>query len=144
MLHLIKMAAGIRLLAEFEERRDFVMERSAQAGLGSIHMHVTRFSPKRAEEILAGGSLYWVFNKRIQVRQRIVEFREIETKSGVTKCGIVLDPVFVQVDPVPRKAFQGWRYLEVKDAPQDLGARASRLLDMPERMRHDLQELCLI
>ncbi|MEM0930106.1 MAG: DUF1489 domain-containing protein, partial [Pseudomonadota bacterium] len=101
--------------------------------------HVTRMMPKRAEDLLDGGSLYWVINGLVTVRQRIVRLDELRTDEG-RKCCIVLDPDRVLVAQVPRKAFQGWRYLEAADAPPDLDAGQAH--DHP--IRAELAELGLL
>ncbi len=144
MLHMIKMAAGIRTVGELYERQAFMIASAKASGMGAIHMPVTRFRPKRADEILDGGSLFWVFNKRVQLRQKIVEFREVETSDGIKKCGIVLEPPLINVELLPRKAFQGWRYLTAEEAPQDFGSSPRFFDNIPVEMRMDLQELCLI
>ena len=63
---------------------------------------------------------------------------------GTPACGIVLDPELVTTRPQPRRAFQGWRYLEVADAPADARALASAEADIPPGMREELRELRLI
>lgn len=150
-LHLIKMAAGISSLEELEERQNYL--RLGSNVKRSKHpkelIHVTRFFPKRAEEILSGdskvpGSLFWVFQKRIQARQRISEFREIKAEGGVVKCGIVLEGPLIHVQPLPRKAFQGWRYLKSEDTPLDIKHGGTITKDISPQMRAELTELCLI
>jgi len=79
----------------------------------------TRMTPKRAGELTDGGSLFRVFKGVILCRQPIVEVNTVG--EGVTaRCEVTLDPHPVRVTPTPRRAFQGWRYLEGKDAPADL------------------------
>jgi len=81
--------------------------------------------PKRTSEILGGGSIYWVIKGLVLCRQRIVRFDEFAREDGIRRCAIVLDPELIRVAPVPRRAFQGWRYLAAGDAPPDLtGAKA--------------------
>lgn len=82
--------------------------------------HVTRMFPKRADEILEGGSLYWTIGGYFSVRQRVLDLFRVTAEDGTQKCKIVLDPELVDVEPVPRRAFQGWRYLTPGDAPKDL------------------------
>jgi hypothetical protein len=82
--------------------------------------HVTRMFPRRAEEILDGGSLYWTIQNRFAVRQRIHALEPVTTADGISRCRIVLDRELVPVRPYPRRAFQGWRYLTVEDSPADL------------------------
>ena len=68
--------------------------------------------PKRAEEILDGGSIYWVIRGEILCRERILDIRPFVDKDGVGRCRLVLDPKCVPVRPRPYRAFQGWRYLD--------------------------------
>ncbi len=153
-LHLIKMAAGISTLQELEERQAYIrgLKRPELAGhrLGKNQIvHITRFFPKRRDEILFeekddNGSLFWVFQKRIQARQTIADFIEVTTEQGLTKCGIVLEGPLVAVERHIRPAFQGWRYLTGDDAPQDLSRQSINVSKIPAKMRHDLEELCLI
>lgn len=89
-------------------------------------VHVTRMFPKRAEEVLNGGSLYWVFKGVILARQRILALEETRGEDGILRCAIVLDPEVVRTEPVPRRPFQGWRYLDAGETPRDLSkSRAS-------------------
>lgn len=81
--------------------------------------HVTRMFPRRAEEVLDGGSLYWVIKGHFGVRQRIVGLDRITAEDGTSRCAIRFDPELVTVSPWPRRAFQGWRYLTAEDAPPD-------------------------
>lgn len=115
-LHLLKLAVGIEGVDHLRAVQAARLER-----LGRL-IHVTRFTPRRAEEVLAGGSMYWVIRHRIRVRQRILAFDRHETKAGgKPKCAIVLDPELIATDPVHRRPHQGWRYLEGTAAPRDLG-----------------------
>lgn len=114
-LHIVKLcvgAAGVEDLQTWQAARI--------AATGRSPRHVTRMRPKRAEEVLSGGSLYWVFQGRILARQRIVDLEEVKREDGAQACAIVLDPRVVRTLPVPRRPFQGWRYLKPEDAPADL------------------------
>jgi hypothetical protein len=99
----------------------------------------TRMWPKRVEDVLAGGSLYWVIKGVISVRQRIVAIDDVTDDHG-ERCGLYLDAHLQRTVPQPRRAFQGWRYLEPKDAPADLTA-AQGGADLPEHLRRQLVEL---
>lgn len=153
-LHILKMAAGISSLEELKERQAIIAARRAgrygafQPGPGQI-VHVTRFFPKRRDEVLATsgaqpGSLFWVFNKRIQARQKIAGFIEVEGRDGRTRCGIVLEGAPLPVERHVRGAFQGWRYLEGRDAPPDLKRGSGDVGRIPAAMRRELEALCLI
>src|ERR1044072_4187144 len=69
---------------------------------------ITRFRPKRAEELI-GGSIYWIVKHRIAARQTIIGFAEREEDRRTI---IRLDPELVAVKARPKRAHQGWRYLE--------------------------------
>ena len=100
--------------------------------------------PKRAEELTNGGSLFWVIRGQITCRERILDIRPFTDKDGIGRCRVVLDGKIVLVEPRPRGAFQGWRYLEVRDAPRDLSRAAPGAARMPEAMRRELRELGLL
>ena len=83
----------------------------------------TRQTPKRAAELLDGGSLYRVFKGVILCRQPILAVETVG--EGVTaRCEVTVSPDLVRVAPTPRRAFQGWRYLTPADAPPDLSLEA--------------------
>jgi hypothetical protein len=99
--------------------------------------------PKRAGEIVAGGgSIYWVIRRLVLVRQRITAIEPFTDEEGIERCKLVFDPELVPVRPVPRRPFQGWRYLEAADAPPDLAGAASG--DLSDAMRADLAALGLL
>lgn len=82
--------------------------------------HVTRMWPKRADEILNGGSIFWVIKGVILCRQRIVRLDEYHSADGIRRCAIVCDTPLIRVAATPKRAFQGWRYLPIGDAPDDI------------------------
>jgi hypothetical protein len=108
------------------------------------HMHTTRMVPKRAAELLAGGSLYWVIRGQIMCRQRLLDISPFIGKDGVGRCRLLLDPKLTLVEPRPWRAFQGWRYLPARDAPRDLDRVAPGARDMPEALRRELRDLGLL
>jgi hypothetical protein len=134
-LHLIKLCVGITDLDDLHLR---IQSRVARGG---EHIHVTRQTPKRRDELLAGGSIYWVIKGSTAARQPILELRDMIGDDGITRCGIVLEPKLVPVVPRPKGAFQGWRYLVDKEAPPDLTDRAG---DLPEELARELAELGLL
>ena len=145
-VHLVKLcvgAASIEDLATWQRAR---MEERRASGQRPRIEHTTFQSPKRQDELLDGGSLYWVIKGVIQVRQRITGFDTGHKSDGSACCLIVLDPALVPVRPVARRAFQGWRYLAATDTPPDAGsaAEASALADLPPKMRRELAGLGLI
>jgi hypothetical protein len=120
-LHLVKLCVGCDAV---EEVMAWQAGRSAEArarGLSPDPSHVTRMWPKRAEELLDGGSLYWVIKGRVLARQRLRALDRVEGADGISRCALRLDPEIVRTVPQPRRPFQGWRYLRPEDAPADLG-----------------------
>jgi hypothetical protein len=93
------------------------------------------------DELLEGGSLYWVIRGMIACRQRLLAIQPFIDRDGVRRCGLA---EVVPVEPRPMRAFQGWRYLAAADAPPDLAASAKGLHDLPEALRRELRELGLL
>src|SRR5881398_928153 len=108
-LHLIKLCVGCDSVKDLEA---WIREKRRKTrGKKTEHLHRTRMVPKRADELVDGGSLYWVIRGEIMCRQRVRAIRPFVDKDGIGRCGIVLDRKVVLVEPRPRRAFQGWRYL---------------------------------
>jgi hypothetical protein len=142
-VHILKLAVGAGSL---DHLRRFVArqaEAAVQGGDPPAARITTRTAPRRAEDVLDGGSLYWVIRGSIQARQRILALEPFEDGAGPTRVQIVLDAGVVAVRPRPCRPFQGWRYLRPQDAPDDLRVDAANSA-MPEEMRRELMELCLI
>lgn len=95
--------------------------------------------PRRAEEVLDGGSLYWVFKGLILARQRIGDLQPVTGEDGVTRCAIVLEPELIRTEAVPRRPFQGWRYLPGPEAPADL-AEGDGISELPGELRRALAD----
>lgn len=138
-VHLLKLcvgADGVEDLAAWQTT-------PAARGPDGLPVHTTRMWPKRAAEVLAGGSLYWVFRGVILARQRVLRLDERRGADGILRCGIVLDPRLVRTEPAPRRPFQGWRYLEPEAAPRDLaqGTAAPGEAALPPRMLAALADL---
>jgi hypothetical protein len=143
-LNLIKLCVGCDSVRELEGWIKQRLKDKRKRREKPEHIHRTRMVPKRAEELIDGGSLYWVIRGEIACRQRIRDVRPFRDKDGVGRCGIVLDPKVVLVAPRPFRAFQGWRYLAAKDAPRDLEKAAPGATAMPEKLRRELRELGLM
>ena len=143
-LHLIKLCVGCDSVADLGDWIKQRLKEKKKRRQKPEHIHTTRMFPKRAEELKAGGSLYWVIRGQIACRERILDIRPTTGKDGIKRCQVVLDGKTVLVEPRPRSAFQGWRYLAPKDAPRDLARAAPGAARMPEQMRRELQELGLL
>jgi hypothetical protein len=143
-LHLLKMAVGI---ADIDDLRRVRAARIAQLGGSWIY---TRNHPRRAEAVLAGGSLYLVIRGQIRVRQLIAGFRSERDDKGRSYCLIAVERELVPTVWRAWRPFQGWRYLRPVDAPPDLlpgqSAEAAPPANeaMPERMRAELRALGLL
>jgi hypothetical protein len=144
-LHLIKLCVGAESV---EDQAEWISSGRADWPRGKggrrtkYAAHITRQTPRRAEELLAGGSLYWVVRGQILVRQRLVAL-EATTKNGVPHCALVLEKGLVLTRPRPRRAFQGWRYFAGKDAPADIGAFVPGARDGSQSLRRELIALGL-
>lgn len=139
-IHLIKLSVGTQSVDGLRAWQKTVIERHLGTEFAGYHTHTTRMFPKRREEILSCGSMYWVIGGQILVRQQIADLVEVQTNEG-RKCTIVLDPDLVLVNPTVRGPFQGWRYLQPQDAPGDLGLAGAED-DLP--IRAELAELGLL
>jgi len=97
--------------------------------------HVTRMWPKRSEELLAGGSIYWIIKGAVLCRQKLIRLDEAIGSDGIRRCAIVTDPELIAVAATPKRAFQGWRYLQPNDAPPDLAQARPNDDTLPAEMQ---------
>ncbi len=140
MLHITKLAVGIR---DIDELRAWQTER---ARIDPPLRHRTRNAPKRRDEVLAGGSIYWVVSGTMSVRQRLLDIVDDTRQDGSACTALVLDPELVPLEGRVTKPFQGWRYLKAEDAPADMRDLGPVLGmgDLPAELRRELRALCLI
>ncbi len=143
-LHLIKLCVGCDSIRDLEGWIKQRLKDKRRHGEKPEHVHRTRMVPKRAAELIGGGSIYWVIRGEVACRQRIRDIRPFRDKDGIGRCALVLDPKVVPVEPRPYRAFQGWRYLAADDAPQDLEKAARGATAIPEKLRRELRELGLM
>jgi hypothetical protein len=136
-INLLKLCVGAE---QVEDLLDWQKQARAK-GPDGLPRHVTRMWPKQAEALMAGGSLYWVFKGLILCRQRIVRLDEVTREDGILRCGIVLDPEVVRVQSVPKRPFQGWRYLKPADAPPDLPRTRQSEEPLPPDLNRALAEI---
>lgn len=141
-VHLIKLSVGPDSLSDLEAWQTRRLHELKRSGKKPELMHITRHMPKRAEEVLDGGSIYWVIKGWLCARQRMLELRPI-TYNNTPHCGLVYDPELIRVVPRRHRPFQGWRYFDPKDAPRDLRLD-SREEEVPEEMRQELALLGLL
>lgn len=133
MLHLTKVAFGVTSAEHLAER---VRARTAEGGM----VLTTRYLPKRHEEVTGRGSLFWIIKHQLVARSSILHFGEAE--GG--RVAIHLGDELVLVHARPKRAHQGWRYLEHADAPADLGGDATGIAEIPPALLGRLAELALI
>jgi hypothetical protein len=143
-LHLIKLCVGCDSISDLQEWIEENQAHYRRLGRAYEQTHTTRMVPKRVDELLDSGSLYWVIKGQVACRQPLLAVRPFTDGDGIGRCHLVLEPTIVPVEPRPYRAFQGWRYLIAKDAPRDLGRHAGDLLTMPEAMRRELADLGLL
>jgi hypothetical protein len=145
-LHLIKLCVGCESIEDLAGWQAERLRQRRRAGEKKPQLfHRTFQTPKRSEELLDGGSLYWVIKGLIQVRQPLLDIGEGTKEDGTPCCLLILKNELVPVRPTPRRAFQGWRYLDGEEAPEDLkrGA-AGGIVAMPPKLRKQLAELGLL
>lgn len=142
-LHIIKLCVGVETVEELAQwQLGRIREQKKKGKKKPELMHVTRMTPKRAEDIVGKGSLYWVIKGQIAVRQKILELRPV-VRGGTPHCGIVYDHKLVPVARRMQRPFQGWRYLRPEDAPPD--ARGSKGgAGLPEKLKAELVSLGLL
>lgn len=136
-LHLIKLSVGSKGLDDL---------RRWQAQHGKAHpplRHATRNFPRRAEEVLDGGSIYWVIDRILAARQRVLDIVEGQRQDGTRCTHLILDTTLVPVRGRLMRPFQGWRYLPDADAPPDLDGACDQA-DLPDALRRELAALALL
>ena len=143
-LHLIKLCVGCDSIADLEMWIRARLKDRKKRGLSREHMHRTRMVPKRTDELLDGGSLYWVIRGEVMCRQQLLDIRPFVDKEGVCRCHLVLEPKLIPIAPRPWRAFLGWRSLEVTVAPRALDRAAPGARNLPEGLRRELRERGLL
>lgn len=131
-LHMIKLVVGC------DNIEDLLDWRATRMSPSEPWILRTRQTPKRAAEMIDGGSVYRVFKGVILCRQRILGVATVG-EGAVARCEVTLSEDIVRVAPTPRRAFQGWRYLEAKDAPPDL--EDGGFGDAPTELARQLREI---
>lgn len=141
-VHLVKLCVGVENAQDLIDwQKDRLAERKKKKQPLEL-VHITRMMPKRIDDLLDGGSLYWVIKGHIAGRHKLIDLRQV-THKGTPHCAIVYDPKFIATEHRFRSPFQGWRYLEANDAPPDArdikGGKG-----LPEKLKIELAELGLL
>lgn len=139
-VHLSKVAVGCDSVESLSLRQ--LPWHHVRADGQTVYRHRTRFMPKRDGELLAGGSLYWIIANQLIARQAIIAFEPI-TLGETSHVLIHLEAKPVLVAPTPRRAHQGWRYLEAADAPADATGKTP-MVTLPPKLLAELRSLGLI
>lgn len=143
-LHLLKLCVGADTVDDLKTWQKSRRALRKSQGLDTAPRHVTRMWPRRADELLQGGSLFWVFRGAILARQTIKTLEEVIGEDGIRRCAIVMSPKIVLVEPRPRRAFQGWRYLTAQDAPPDISGGNRGGPDLPPDLAMALNHLGVV
>lgn len=143
MLNLIKLVVGVSSLEELAERQKQAINCRQHPEHGPLPVVHTRSYPRRSEEILDGGSLYRVISGLILCRQPVLDIVPETRADGTQGTLILLSPKIIRVEARALRPFQGWRYLESKDAPPDLGAGTAAQATLPAALQKELTLLGL-
>jgi hypothetical protein len=141
-LHLIKLSVGSESLADLSRWQNARLKEKKKKRQPLLLQHVTRMTPKRADELLDGGSIYWVIKGQIVARQKLVELKAVK-KEGKPHCALVYEPKLILVARRRHRPFQGWRYLLPRNAPPDITDPKSAK-NLPEDLKSELAELGLL
>jgi len=112
--HLKKLAVGIDSVENLKIRQKIIFDEYNKI------IHLTRNTPKKKDDLIAKGSMYWVIKRRVLVRQKIVNINLVIRNDGRKGCEIELDRELIKVIPTPMRPFQGWRYYNSEEVPSDL------------------------
>lgn len=144
-LHLLRTAAGIDSLQHLQEVQELYRTVPLAQGQGEAVVIHTRRKPTRADELLNGGSVYWIVKHMIKARQEILDIEVLQDEEGKDFCRIYIDPQIILTQGISHRAIQGWRYLPAERAPSDIGAfDSSQDEDIPEELAKDLREIALL
>ena len=140
-LHMVRLAVGATDLASMREW--IAQSKTRWKGKAAVPCH-TRHMPKRLDELLPDGSLYWVIKGTVRCRQRLLGFETVEDDDGATWCRFYVEPALIETRARPMRPFQGWRYLKAADAPADFGSADGGGDDLPDHILSELRELGLL
>jgi hypothetical protein len=139
-INLVKLSVGTETVANLADWQASPMAQTRD----NLPRHITRMWPKRGDELLNGGSIYWVIKGVVLCRQTVLRLDEVTGSDGIRRCAIVLDPQLVPVAATPKRAFQGWRYLQTTDAPTDLSQSRPNDDDLPQELQAALASIGIL
>jgi hypothetical protein len=106
----------------------------------------TRRTPTRVNDLINGGSVYWIIKRQICARQIIVDIQTLKDEEDKNYCVILMDKKLILTQPLNHRHIQGWRYLPPEKAPTDIGTFDPSIIedDMDPDMAKDLAEAGLL
>ena len=143
-VHLLKLSVGVQDGAELARAQLGRVRKAMERGEGPVLCYFTRNSPKRAAELLDGGSIFWVIKGFIRRRQKIIGIGRRRRDDGRPVCVLTLDAELIRTEFHACKPFQGWRYLMGKDAPADAAMGGKEVDEMPAEIAGELRDLGLL
>jgi len=135
--HLKKIAVGIETVERLKIRQEMIFSTYGRL------FHSTRNMPKKREELIQSGSMFWIIKRYVLVRQKIINIIPVVREDGSKGCEIELDTNLTKVIPTKMKPFQGWRYYLEEEIPQDLNVNCNEDDEVPEQIRSELIKLGL-
>ena len=135
--NLKKIAVGIKTIERLQIRQQMLFEK-----YGSI-VHSTRNMPKQKADLIKTGSMYWIIQRNVLVRQKILDIKSVIRSDGSKGCEIELDQDLIKVIPTPMRPFQGWRYYMDEDIPPDLNINDDGSEEIPDEVNSELIKLGL-
>ena len=135
--NLKKIAVGIKTIERLKIRQQMLFD-----SYGKI-VHSTRNMPKQKDGLIKTGSIYWIIQRNVLVRQKILDITSTIRNDGSKGCEIELDRDLIKVIPTPMRPFQGWRYYMDEDIPPDLNINDDGSEEIPDEVNSELIKLGL-
>ena len=135
--NLKKIAVGIKTIERLRIRQQMLFEEYG------LILHSTRNMPKQKSDLIKTGSMYWIIQRNVLVRQKILDIKPVIRSDGSKGCEIELDQDLIKVIPTPMRPFQGWRYYMDEDIPPDLNLNDDGSEEIPEEVNSELIKLGL-
>ena len=135
--NLKKIAVGIKTIERLKIRQQMLFE-----NYGAI-IHSTRNMPKQKADLIKTGSMYWIIQRNVLVRQKILDIKSVIRSDGSKGCEIELNQDLIKVIPTPMRPFQGWRYYMDEDIPPDLNINDDGSEEIPDEVNSELIKLGL-
>ena len=135
--NLKKIAVGIKSIERLKIRQQMLFENYG------VIIHSTRNIPKQKADLIKTGSMYWIIQRNVLVRQKILDITSVIRSDGSKGCEIILDKDLIKVIPTPMRPFQGWRYYMEEDIPPDLNTNDDGNEEIPDEVNSELIKLGL-